>query len=144
MDKREVVKLAIERRKVPYVPWHCGFTVEAAEKLQKHFGRDDLDRVLDNHFVKLGSDIGFFTALGNERFRDVFGVVWDRRVDKDIGIVEGQIEISSSVFFDKPVKRTSSPKRLISTLYKPTASVNSAIGGFIPTPPCAPSIFGVI
>ncbi|HUS73412.1 MAG TPA: uroporphyrinogen decarboxylase family protein [Sedimentisphaerales bacterium] len=88
MDKREVVKLAIEGQKVPYVPWHCGFTVEAAEKLQKHFGQDDLDRVLDNHFVKLGSDIGFFTALGNDRFRDVFGVVWDRSVDKDIGIVE--------------------------------------------------------
>jgi uroporphyrinogen decarboxylase len=89
MNKREVVKLAIKGRKVPYVPWHCGFTVEAAEKLRKHFGQNDLEEVLDNHFVKLGSDIGFFTALGNERFRDVFGVVWDRTVDKDIGIVEG-------------------------------------------------------
>ena len=91
MDKREVVRLAIEGQKAPYVPWHCGFTVEAADKLQKHFGREDLDRVLDNHFVKLGSDIGFFRALGNDRFRDVFGVVWDRRVDKDIGIVEGPL-----------------------------------------------------
>jgi len=89
MEKREVVKLAIEGREVPYVPWHCGFTVEAAEKLQKHFAREDLERVLDNHFVKLGSDIGFFTPLDNDRFRDVFGVVWDRSVDKDIGIVEG-------------------------------------------------------
>jgi len=88
MDKREVVKLAIERRKVPYVPWQCGFTVEAADKLQKHFGRDDLDQVLDNHFVKLGSDMGLFTALGEDHFRDFFGAVWDRSVDKDIGIVE--------------------------------------------------------
>jgi len=91
MNKREVVKRAIEGKRVPYVPWHCGFTVEAADKLQKHFGREDLDAVLDNHFVKLGSDIGFFTALGNDRFRDVFGVVWDRRVDKDIGNVEGPL-----------------------------------------------------
>jgi len=89
MDKREVVKLAIDGRSVPYVPWQCGFTVEAAEKLRNHFGRDDLDRVLDNHFVKLGSDIGFFAALGGDRFRDFFGVVWDRRIDKDIGNVEG-------------------------------------------------------
>ena len=89
MDKREVVKLAIEGRSVPYVPWQCGFTVEAAEKLRDHFGRDDLDRVLDNHFVKLGSDIGFFTALGGDRFRDFFGVVWDRSIDKDIGNVVG-------------------------------------------------------
>ena len=89
MDKREVVKLAIEGRRVPYIPWQCGFTVEAAQKLRNHFGRDDLDRVLDNHFVKLGHDIGLFTALGEDHFRDFFGVVWDRRIDKDIGNVEG-------------------------------------------------------
>ncbi len=88
MDKREVVKLAIEGRKVPYVPWQCNFTVEAAEKLRNHFGQDDLDRVLDNHFVKLGMNMGIFTALGEDHFRDFFGSVWDRSVDKDIGIVE--------------------------------------------------------
>ena len=88
MNKGDVVKMAIEGRPVPYVPWHCGFTLEAAQKLREHFGEDDLELVLDNHFVKLGSDIGFFEDLGNDRFRDVFGVVWDRSVDKDIGIVE--------------------------------------------------------
>jgi len=91
MYKREVVRLAIEGRQVPYVPWHCDFTVEAADKLRKHFGQDDLEQVLDNHFVKLGSDIGFFMDLGNCRFRDVFGVIWNRSVDRDIGIVEGCI-----------------------------------------------------
>jgi len=91
MNKRDVVKLAVEGGPVPYVPWHCGFTAEAGEKLREHFGQDDLERVLDNHFVKLGSDIGFFDELGNDRLRDVFGVVWDRSVDKDIGIVEGCI-----------------------------------------------------
>ncbi len=89
MTKRKVIKLAIEGKKVPYVPWHCDFTVEAAEKLRKHFGHEDLDSVLDNHFVRLGSDIGFFDNLGNDRFRDVFGVVWDRTIDKDIGNIEG-------------------------------------------------------
>jgi len=91
MNKRQVVKLAIEGREGPYVPWHCGFTVEAADKLKKHFGQEDLDLAIDNHFVKLGSDIGFFTDLGNDRFRDVFSVVWDRSVDKDIGIVEERV-----------------------------------------------------
>jgi uroporphyrinogen decarboxylase len=91
MDKRQVVRLVIEGNKAPYVPWHCGFTVEAAARLREHFGAGDLEQILDNHFVKLGSDIGFFTDLGNDRFRDVFGVVWDRSVDKDIGIVEGRI-----------------------------------------------------
>jgi uroporphyrinogen decarboxylase len=87
MDKRDVVRLAIEGREVPYVPWHCNFTVEAADTLRQHFGRDDLEEVLDNHFVKLGHDIGFFEDLGEDRFRDMFGVVWDRSIDKDIGNV---------------------------------------------------------
>jgi uroporphyrinogen decarboxylase len=88
VQKRDVVRLAIEGRPVPYVPWHCTFTVPAAEKLRQVFGTNDVDAAIDNHFVKLGSDIGFFTDLGNERFRDYFGVVWDRTVDKDIGVVE--------------------------------------------------------
>lgn len=89
MNKRKVVKLAIEGRNVPYVPWSCDFTVEAAETLRRHFGREDLARALDNHFVTLGDDIGLFTELANNRFQDVFGVVWDRSIDKDIGNVEG-------------------------------------------------------
>jgi uroporphyrinogen decarboxylase len=63
--------------------------VEAADKLREHFGEDDLDQVLDNHCVTLGNDLGFFTDLGNNRFRDVFAVVWDRTIDKDIGNVQG-------------------------------------------------------
>ena len=46
---------------------------------------------LQNHLLKLGSDIGFFSDLGNNRVQDVFGVVWDRSVDRDIGNVEGQV-----------------------------------------------------
>ena len=108
MNKADVVKMAIEGRRVPYVPWHCGFTVEAAQKLREHFGEDDLDLVLDNHFVKLGRDIGYFEDLGNDRFRDGFGVVWNRSVDKDIGIVEkyqlGEPTLAGYEFPD-PVER---------------------------------------
>ncbi len=89
MTKREVIKLILDGGKPPYVPWSCGFTVEAGEKLAAHYGSVDLEDALDNHLLRLGRDIGFFADLGNDRVRDVFGVVWDRSVDKDIGIVEG-------------------------------------------------------
>jgi len=49
----------------------------------------DLEDALQNHLLKLGSDIGFFTDLGNNHVQDVFGVVWDRSIDKDIGSVDG-------------------------------------------------------
>src|SRR5690606_29087181 len=78
----------LDGQQPPYTPWSFGFTKEAKEKLQAHYGQADLEEVLGNHLLKLGSDIGFFTDLGNDRVQDVFGVVWDRSVDKDIGNVE--------------------------------------------------------
>jgi uroporphyrinogen decarboxylase len=89
MQKRDVLHLVLEGRRPPYVPWSMGFTKEAREKLQRHYGCDDLEVPLQNHLLKLGSDIGFFTDLGDHRVQDVFGVVWDRSVDGDIGNVEG-------------------------------------------------------
>jgi len=91
MTKREVVKLALDFQRPPYVPWQLGFTVEARDKLRQHFGSTDLEPVLHNHFLKLGYEIGIFQDLGNNRVRDHFGVVWDRRIDKDIGNVEGAV-----------------------------------------------------
>lgn len=91
MIKREVIRTVLEGKRPPYVPWSMGFTCEAKEKLRKHFGCDDVEGPLENHLLKLGSDIGFFTDLENQRVRDVFGVVWDRSIDRDIGNVEGQV-----------------------------------------------------
>jgi uroporphyrinogen decarboxylase len=75
----------------PYVPWSFGFTQEAKEKLQAHVHQADLEPFLDNHLLNLGNDIGFFTELGEDHYQDVFGVIWDRSVDKDIGVVRNQV-----------------------------------------------------
>jgi len=91
MNKRDVVRAVLEHRQPPYVPWSFGFTFEALQKLRAHYGQDDLERLMDNHILNLGNGIGFFTDLGSSRVRDVFGVVWDRSVDKDIGNVQGAV-----------------------------------------------------
>jgi uroporphyrinogen decarboxylase len=65
--------------------------VEAAEKLRATYAPRDLEAVVDNHLGGVGSGVGFFTDLGDDHLRDVFGVIWDRRVDKDIGVVVGQV-----------------------------------------------------
>ena len=91
MDKREVIRMVLAGQRPPYVPWSLGFTKEAKAKLQQHFGQSELEPVLQNHLLKLGSDIGFFNDLENDCVQDVFGVVWDRSVDKDIGIVKNQV-----------------------------------------------------
>lgn len=87
MSKREVVKIVLEGKRPPYVPWSFKFTKEAQEKLVEYYRTDDLESAVDNHILRLGSDIGFFEDIGNDCVQDVFGVVWDRSVDKDIGIV---------------------------------------------------------
>jgi uroporphyrinogen decarboxylase len=89
MDKRDVVKCVLEGERPPYVPWSFKFTQEAENLLVEHYGTDDLDATVHNHILRLGSDIGFFEDIGNECLQDVFGVIWDRSIDKDIGIVKG-------------------------------------------------------
>jgi uroporphyrinogen decarboxylase len=91
MQKREVVRLALDGKRPPYVPWNIGLTVEARQKLEQHFGPDGLEAGLQNHFLGLGNAIGFFTELDENHVRDVFGVVWDRSIDKDIGDVQGSV-----------------------------------------------------
>ncbi len=89
MNKREVIRAVLVGQIPPYVPWSCGFTQEARTKLEEYFKPLEIEEALQNHILKLGSDIGFFTDLGNNHVQDVFGVVWDRSIDKDIGNVTG-------------------------------------------------------
>lgn len=91
-DKREVVRQVYAGQRPAYVPWHYQFTHEAWDTLATHFGGEDATEIaIDNHILELGAPIGFFDPIGNERYRDVFGVVWNRSVDRDIGIVEGLV-----------------------------------------------------
>ena len=89
MTKRAIIHAVLAGQAPPYVPWSCGFTKEAKARLAEHFNPLDLEDALQNHLLKLGSDIGFFTDLGHDHVQDVFGVVWDRSIDKDIGNVLG-------------------------------------------------------
>jgi uroporphyrinogen decarboxylase len=87
MQKRDIIRMVLAGQQPPYVPWSLSFTQEAAEKLHAHFGSEDLSPLLHDHLLGLGNGIGFFDDLGNDHVRDVFGVVWDRSIDKDIGNV---------------------------------------------------------
>jgi uroporphyrinogen decarboxylase len=89
MKKHEVIRMVLDGKKPPYVPWSFKFTLEPKQDLQKHYQVDDLDEVLGNHILQLGSDIGFFDPVGGDFYKDGFGVVWDRSIDKDIGDVAG-------------------------------------------------------
>jgi uroporphyrinogen decarboxylase len=104
---RQRVWQAIRHQQPDRVPWQFGYTVPALQKLQRHFGTADLDAVLGNHLVKYrprASD-----ALVEVRpgfWRDEWGVLWNRTVDKDIGtVVEYQLKDRSLAGFTFPDPR---------------------------------------
>jgi uroporphyrinogen decarboxylase len=59
MGKREIIKMVLEGKRPPYVPWSITLTREAREALQGHFGEGDLEQILQNHIVRMGSGMGF-------------------------------------------------------------------------------------
>ena len=91
MEKRDVMKLALNWKRPPYVPWTFNFTQPAKEKLQEYYDVFDLDGVLQNNMVAMGNELDFYKDIGSDCVQDIFGVIWDRSQDKDIGNVKGQV-----------------------------------------------------
>jgi uroporphyrinogen decarboxylase len=56
-------------------------------KLEEYFGTTQLDEVLGNHLARYRARPPF-EEIQPGFFRDEFGVVWNRTVDPDIGVVE--------------------------------------------------------
>lgn len=108
MTRREVIKTVLDGHKPPYTPWSFKFTVEAKKLLTDYYKTEDLDNVLQNHVLMLGADIGFFDKIGDDLYRDVFGAVWDRSIDKDIGNITGSLinePLLASYTFPDPLDR---------------------------------------
>lgn len=86
ISKRELIRGLLQGERPPYVPWSFSYTQEAQAKLEAHYAGLDLEVALGNHCRFIGNR-DRFDDLGGGRFRDRFGVVWDRSIDKDIGVV---------------------------------------------------------
>lgn len=86
---RDCVRLALDHRAPPWVPWSISLTHQARVNLQAHAGVD-LDRLIGNHIRGVGRAESF-TDIGDSRVRDRWSVVWNRSVDEDIGVIEGRV-----------------------------------------------------
>jgi len=89
MIPRERVWHSIRHKEPDRVPYHLSYTVPARQKLEAYYGTPDLDNVLDNHLVKYKPRRpDAWQEVRPDYWRDEFGVVWNRTVDKDIGVVD--------------------------------------------------------
>lgn len=92
MTSRERVRAALNFQQPDIVPYNIGFTIPAREKMASYYGDPDFLNKLGNAFLGLThqrKNAWVETQPGH--WKDEFGVVWNRTVDKDIGIVEKTI-----------------------------------------------------
>lgn len=86
---RDRVWQAIRHQEPERVPWQIGYTVPMQRKLEAYFGTTNLDDVLGNHLARYRARApNSVQEIRPGYFRDEFGVVWNRTVDRDIGVVE--------------------------------------------------------
>lgn len=73
------------------MPWQFGFSSGAREKPAAVNGAGDPGAQVGNHMLMLRRLAGSFSDLGGGLVRDAFGVVWDRRLDADVGLPSGDV-----------------------------------------------------
>lgn len=91
MTKRERVAAAIAHQNTDFVPYSIGLTSAAHERLVAYTVDPGYVERMGDHMAGCGYGSNEETSPGSGRWRDEFGVVWNRTVDRDIGVVEGHI-----------------------------------------------------
>lgn len=90
MTRKERVELAVTHQEPDRVPHQVNLTIPARQMVQEHFGTEDLDTVLENHIASTNAELPM-DEIKPGYFRDEWGVVWNRTIDKDIGVIEGAV-----------------------------------------------------
>lgn len=86
ITRRERLLTALAHQQPDVTPWQIDLTSEAHEATARFLGDPDFVAKIGNHLAHVGD--GWFEDLGQHRWRDNFGVVWNRSIDRDIGNVE--------------------------------------------------------
>lgn len=102
MTRKEAVQCVLRHEPVWPAPYNLDFTKPMRAKLAEHFGTEDVDAAVGNYILQInvgsnaGAEVnrvaaGLMEPLGGNRFRDEFGVVWDKSGGDDIGVPANQV-----------------------------------------------------
>ena len=89
MNRAERIVNTLNHKESDYIPYNMEFTEVAFDKTAKHFGERDFFDKINNHLIAAGPDE--FVEGPAHFFTDKFGVLWNRTVDTDIGIVSNTL-----------------------------------------------------
>ena len=86
MTHKERVIEALKHRQPDVCPWNISLTIPAAEKMAAHYDDATFRARLGGHFAMIEpTPQEMWVEIEPGYWRDQFGVVWNRTVDKDIG-----------------------------------------------------------
>jgi uroporphyrinogen decarboxylase len=88
---RERVWRAIRHEQPDFVPYQINTTIPARAKLEAHYGTKQLDDLLGNHIVRYKSRLEYEPLPEPGMFLDEWGVVWNKTVDKDLGVPANRV-----------------------------------------------------
>ena len=78
---------AIAHKQTDFVPYHVEFSEGIKAAMSRELATDDLPAAMGDHLSRF-SMRGKWNQAGPGLVKDDFGVIWDRSVDKDIGIAQ--------------------------------------------------------
>jgi uroporphyrinogen decarboxylase len=88
---RERVWQAIRHKQPDIVPYQINATIPARASLEAHFGTTEIDDILGNHIARYKSRLEYEPLPEPGLFLDEWGVVWNKTVDKDIGVPQSRM-----------------------------------------------------
>ena len=98
MTKKERILKSLNFEESDIVPYHFGFTGPAYKKVSEYYHNENFMKKIGNHLASIEANTdNAWEEISPNLWRDEFGVVWDRTIDKDIGTVKGCILKSPSL-----------------------------------------------
>ena len=93
MNKREILYSALQHKDTRPVPYDISFTEPARNHMAAYYGDPEFESKIGNYFTWVRPHPGNvrYREVKPDHWEDEFGVVWDRRVDKDVGVVSNRV-----------------------------------------------------
>ncbi|MBN1346815.1 MAG: hypothetical protein JXQ73_29255 [Phycisphaerae bacterium] len=92
MTHKQRVTTVLRHERPDKVPYHVGFTVPARQKMAEFYGDADFASKIGNHLAVVPVIRVEWGVRGPDGYyTDEFGLRWNRQVDADIGMPEGNL-----------------------------------------------------
>ncbi|MCE5260217.1 MAG: uroporphyrinogen decarboxylase [Chloroflexi bacterium] len=86
---RERVLTALKHQQPDVTPWQIDLTIDAQTQTAAYLEDPNFVAKIGNHLA--GCEDGYFIEIEPGFWRDQFGIVWNRTIDKDIGNVQSYL-----------------------------------------------------